>query len=53
MKEWKKGKEIEECLKEIEECLFCKEWICFCIVKNELNCSVTLKELLKLKSHQI
>ena len=26
---------------------------CFCVVKNELNCSVTLKGLLKLKSYQI
>ena len=47
----------------IYDCLFCKEFVCVCVSvcvcvcvcvgKNELNCSVTLKGLLKLKSYRI
>ena len=35
-------------LERIKECLFCKKWTCFGVVKNELNCSVTLKAPLKI-----
>ena len=51
MKEQMKWQEIEEYLKEIYECLFCKEFFFFRVGKNKLNCSVTLKGLLKLKSY--
>ena len=63
IKEWKKMEDIEKCLKkengrhwkmfEKNLRMLCEKWICFLVVKNELNCSVTLKRLLKLKSYRM
>ena len=52
MRELKKWKKIDEYLQEIFECFFTKNGF-FRNGENELNCSVTLKGLLKLKSYQI